>query len=137
MDRVRIILLDNIRNVARLEQYPTHQLRVVNQASCLPEILHESRMFSSFVRLLSGDSRRIVLAAIEQTLRFVTEGVHYSAEFQQDIVRHKDRFERGMAALQTHYERDMYVTMVIDRILYTWRLLVLSFRQESALVPFI
>jgi hypothetical protein len=131
MIRIRGILLDNIRNIARLEHFPTHQLRVVNPSSCLPEILHESRTLSSVMRLVSGDSRKGVLTAIEQTLLFISEGLQYSVEFQRDIARYEDTFERGLTALKTHYERDMYVTMVIDRILHSWRNIIHSLQMEE------
>lgn len=124
MERIRITLLDNIRNVAWLEKYPTHQLRAFNHTSCVPEILHEARPMASIARMLSGDSRKTVLSAIEQTLLLIVDGMPTTSSFIETICIYKNRFVRGVSTLQTHYENDMYVTTVIDRILSVWSQIV-------------
>lgn len=138
MERVRVTILDNIRNVSWLELYPTHQLRALNQSSCVPEILHEARHIPSLTRMLSGDSRRTILAAIEQTLVLIMEGLPVTVSFIETVRTHQTKFVRGVSTLQTHYENDMYVTMVIGRILSVWSQIIhtlsmrsLSHKEES------
>lgn len=120
MDDIRNIILDNIRTVSRLEQYPTHKLRVIHQQSCVPEILHESRYLPSITRRISQDSRIGVLVAIEQTIRFLRDDSIMNDEFQTDIQQYKERFNKGMSALQLRYEEDMHVTTTIERIMADW-----------------
>ena len=121
MQRLCTILLDNIRNVSHMETYPTHKLRILHQDSCLPEILHENRGFSSFRRILTYDSRIVVLEAIERTLQFILDITQLGEQFTLMLREYASRFERGVATLNTYYEKDMYVTMVIERILATWK----------------
>jgi len=119
-----MVLMDNIRNVARLETHPTHQLRVTNNASCIPEIHHESRMFTSMVRMLSGDSRATILSAIERTLELTADQVQQNTAFRDRVVPYNAPFEKGVRILQTFYERDMSVLTIIDRILQRWGTLI-------------
>jgi hypothetical protein len=121
MDRLRSILLDNVRNIARLEHYPTHRLRILHGASCVPEILHEARVLSSVGRLFSGDSRKTVLVAIEQTIQFLVENVSSSPpRFREELREYTTKFLGGLTAIQAHYAIDMDVVTVIERIRSVW-----------------
>lgn len=125
MDRFLGKATDNIRNIARLSQFPNRQLRVEHAHSCLPEILYESRTFAPMVRMLTGDSRRTVLEALERTIDFVLDISKISnVHFIREIKELDAGFRSGLEAFRMHYESDMYVAMVYERIVARWSSLV-------------
>lgn len=114
------VIISNLRNVTMLSTFPTHQLRVVNALSCLPEIYHEDRSYAFLFRSLSGDSRKNVLTAIERTLLFLTEGIPLTKEAIEEIQSLGDTFRSGIQALGMLYEKDMFVYERCNRIIKDW-----------------
>lgn len=130
MERIQNMVLNNIRNIARLDSYPNHQLRVVNGSSCVPEIIHESRYFSPLCRIVTGDSRLSVLDAIEYNIILLTSMLDTSDGLYQDIYPLLDRFERGINSISQRYENDMNVFTKIEKIMSNWNTLGTSIRTK-------
>lgn len=120
MNNLTRVIMSNIRNVTLLAKFPAHQLRVAHSLSCLPEIYHEDRSYAFLFRSFSGDSRKIVLNAIDRTLLFFLDGLPITDDLSIEIRSLDVPFRDGIHALEVLYERDMYVYERCQRILNDW-----------------
>jgi len=128
MERIQVMVLNNIRNIARLDVFPNHQLRVVNGSSCVPEILHESRYLSPLCRIFTGDSRLSVLDAIEYNVILLTSMID---TLSMEVLPLLDKFESGINTILKRYENDMDVFTKIERILSKWHTLRSNIQEDK------
>ena len=116
--------LDNLRNIARLAQCPTHQLRVLYPDSCVPELHYETRPWTSLLRRVTGDSRHGVFAALERTVDILLGAGTSTTPPGPEVVRQclelDTTFRRGLRTLRQYYDTDLSIESAHDRILDRW-----------------
>ena len=118
MDHAINIILQNIQSVGKLSVYPTHQLRVLHTMSCLPEIVHETRLFPAIVRFLSGDSRCEIIKAFRITLNFIESGLLRNKGPTSILIK---QCEDGLYVLRNRYEGDINTIMQVDALITQWK----------------
>lgn len=131
MDTLRETIIDNIRSVSSLAEHPTHYIRVDHVNSCIPSIRHESRILTSFCRMMSGDSRYTTITAIEKTLSFLMTDISMPNTFCIIVTQLSVSFEKGLNNLRMLYEKDMTVSVTIDRILCTWNYIIQDMNKTN------
>ena len=117
MERTRDVIISNIQSMSQLALSPTHQLRVLNATSCLPEIVHETRFLPGMFRLWTGDSRRTIIQAVKVTLDFIEAGV---LNDRQITLNTKVHCEQGLRVLRNRYEDDINTCMLVDALIIRW-----------------
>ena len=120
MESIRHVIVNNVSNVAKLANHPTHQLRVLHSNSCVPEVIHETRRLSSLMRYVSNDSRTTILYAIERTLRLLLDRIPITTAIRKQLLDMQEEFKTGIERISTHYESDITVETHCDRIQRQW-----------------
>jgi hypothetical protein len=117
MERTRDVIISNVQSVSQLALSPTHQLRVLNATSCLPEIVHETRFLPAMIRVWTGDSRHTIIQAFKVTLDFIEAGVLTDRYISPNVKIH---CEQGLRVLRNRYEDDINTCMLVDALILRW-----------------
>ncbi len=120
MERIRNTVLENIRMVGLLTSYPNHRLRILDTCSCVPRIEHETRSMQFVCRFATGDSRVVVLDAIERSVLIIKDCVSHGTEFHRDLKCLDTLFLRGLKTIAIRYENDIGVLSQVEYIGVLW-----------------
>jgi len=138
MNKILAVLVDNFRTLSRLDQHPTHTLRVIHAESAVPVLQHERRTIPSLARAMSADTRIRTLTAIQTTFDLAFDLMTITRDddrqiqaFAHTIASLDEGVRNGLTVLGAAYESDVSVAVRIASLTDNFGRLFLQSQEKK------